>query len=645
MTYSRARTVTRVPHPVISAVSAALGAGHDLAAIESALVQAFCEEQGLTPAHGGVLARTIEPTPGADDARAALAGVGPLNLDALVMAFETLVPASEAVRYGAVFTPEAITSFMARESLDRLTSLGVDLTAATVIDPAVGCGALLVAALRAIIDRTHESPHAVCERLYGADVSADSVARARVLLALTTLYLGDPVEPDLGSRMVVADALLSDWVATFGRATFSLVLGNPPYVRYQHLDAPQRAALAARWASCGKGNFNLYFPFFEVAHQLADPTGSVVAFITPNAFLSSLSGGPLRTWMVTTRYLDDVLDFGHHRVFEALTYTAVTFARRGVGARADAFGYTAVEGLDGLANLPNDWAATRSVTTPYAGLSAAPWKLVGKSAAGVVGRLRHTGTTVAEVADVRFGVATCRDKLYLLRGDLNSRGNYNVVYNSVTYEIEPGATRPCTRVSSVANSTALANDRTRILYPYTLNGGRATVLDEDVLAATYPGAHQYLCAVRGELARRDGGKKTYAAWYAYARTQGLVPSGEKLLTPLYAGRPRFLHDAREDALFINGCAVTRREDAPDWVTLELLEVLLNSGLFHYFVESTAHAIDGGFFAYQKSQIGPFGLVEMAPDEVAALVARPPHDRDLWLAQRYGVPLPAPYVRA
>lgn len=634
-----------MPNLTVTATAAAVAAGHSLQATESALLRMFCRQHDLAPQPDSLLGRLVTASDkDVDAAEEALTGLPELDLDGLVMAFETLVPAEEAKKYGAVFTPETITSFMANEAIDRAAALGINLDGAHVVDPAVGCGALLIAALRSLVERTGQAPHEVANRLYGSDISEDSVTRARLLLALACLYLGDEQEPDTTTTIVVADALLSDWNDVFGRDHFELVLGNPPYVRYQQLPEDLRDALAAKWASCGKGNFNLYFPFFEVAHTLADPAGSVISFITPNAFLSSMSGGLLRQWMTETKYLDDVVDFGHHRVFEALTYTSVTFAHRHPKRKATSFGYTAVNGLPGLAKLKPNWAAKDSVATKWAGLTAAPWRLVGKKAATATGKLTSAGVRLDSIADVRFGVATCRDKLYLLTGDMDSDGNYVKIHNKVTYRIEPGVTLACTRVSSIPTQAALNADKTRIIHPYTVTDGRATVLPEKDLAKKFPGAYAYLCAVRQDLESRDKGKKTYAAWYAYARTQGLAPSGDKLLTPLYAGKPRFMRDARTDSLFINGCSVTMQDTAPGWATLDLLSLILNSGVCHFFVESTANAIDGGFFAYQKTQLSRLGIPRVDAAEVDRVSALPAGEQDDAIASWYGIKLPRKYRR-
>ena len=635
-----------MPNTTVTATLSAIGAGHSLTAIEAALIQLFCEQRGLTPAPESTLAGILaDDSAGILAARQSLAGLETLTLEDLVMAFETLVPPSEAKQYGAVFTPDTITSFMAEEAASRADALGIDLAAARVVDPAVGCAALLVAALRTITSRTGEAPHEVAGRLYGCDISKDSVSRARLLLSITCLYLGDTVEPNLTSNIVVADALLSDWDSVFGRKRFEIVLGNPPYVRFQQLSIEHREQLAARFESCGKGNYNLYFPFFEVAYELADPGGSVISLITPNAYLASMSAGLLRSWMVRTAYLEDVVDFGHHRVFDALTYTAVTFAHRSPSRKSASFRYTALDGLAGLAKLTPNWALKDSVVATWANLTSAPWNLVGKKDAAAVGKLTAAGARLDAIADVRFGVATCRDKLYLLSGEKDSSGNFIKVSGKKTYSIEAGITAPCARVSSLSSQSALDADASRIIYPYTLEDGHAVALDEKLLASNYPGAYAYLRSIRPELERRDKGNKTYAKWYAYARTQSLAPSGDKLLTPLYAASPRFLRDSRVESLFINGCSVTVKPGAPGWVTLDLLALILNSGVCHYFIESTAKAIDGGFFAYQKTQLGQLSIPEINSKEYARICVLSPGGQDRAIAKLYAATIPKRYHRS
>src|SRR5207302_1345055 len=77
---------------------------------------------------------------------------------------------------------------------------------------------------------------------------------------------------DGGTQLQVGDALALDWAAAFpavfARGGFDAVIGNPPYVRQEHLAAhkPQLRGFA-----CYDGAADLYVYFVELAHRLARP--------------------------------------------------------------------------------------------------------------------------------------------------------------------------------------------------------------------------------------------------------------------------------------------------------------------------------------------------------------------------------------
>lgn len=608
---------------------------YDLTEVETALVQLYTRRHELVPVTGGAVAAALT-APANPEVVELLAAADEWSLDSLVTAFELLVPADEAQLFGAVFTPEAITTFMARELCDRASQSGRDLTVLEVADPAVGCGALLLAVLREVVNRTGADAAAVASRFHGFDVSSHSLHRAQILLEIACLELGSQSLPQ--PRLVLGDALmLEENVDGFA----DLLIANPPYVRFQHLPLERREQLSERFATCGPGNFNLYFPFFEISHRMLKP-GGLSALITPNGFFTSMSGKPVRRWMCETAFLDDVFDFGTHRVFRAMTYTAVLFGTRRTAPLEEYAGFGYVTGA-GLADLPEageSWTDAPQHPDPT---GSGNWRLVAPAVRAAITTIAEAGTKLSDVADIRFGLATCRDKLYMLDGTRTATGNFVKTYNGVQYEVEPGLTRRCIKVSGTQSVEELDDAQTRILYPYSLTDGSAVILGEDQLAREFPHAYTYLRAIREELERRDNGRKTYAAWYAYARTQGLVPGAPRLLTPLYAGTPRFLLDTHEDGLFINGCSVTVKDTAPDGVDLEALGWLLNSAVCRFFIETTSVAISNGFFAYQKKQLGALGVLALTEEDRAVLRSATAAGRDKKLAELYGVTLPAEYL--
>src|SRR5690606_35848683 len=148
-----------------------------------------------------------------------------------------------------------------------------------------------------------------------------------------------------------------------------------------------------------------------------------------------------------------------------------------------------------------------------------PWRLCAPAAAGLIDRIVAAAAGVLDdVAVLRGGVATLRDKLFLLSGERTSDGMLVAAYQGRRFEVEPELTLRCVKVPQVASTADLAGVRTRIIYPYERTESGVRVLAEEALAERFPRGFEYLSAVRGELATRDRGRKTYAAWFAYGRT-------------------------------------------------------------------------------------------------------------------------------
>lgn len=554
-----------------------------------------------------------------------------LSVDELVKAFEILVPNSQAKAQGSVYTPESITEFMAREAIEAEVAKGKDPAKLTFFDPAVGCGALLVAAMKVLVEHYGQNPRTIMDRLYGVDINADSVRRAHLLLNLVAKHWGGSG----AAHLVQADALEETWKEDLGKGDFDIVLANPPYVRYQELDQETRKTLAARWQSCGTGNYNLYFAFLELGWKACTGTLAVIA---PNGWLDSLSARPLRSWAKNTQGLESLVNFGHHKVFEVLTYTAISFWDK--QHQSEEINYVELAGLDGLAQLGPNWREEKAAAQTLP--AGKEWKLVTRANQSNLRALQKAQTTLGTQASVRYGIATCRDRLYLLDGRRDEEGNYLQRLGKDTYAIEADLVRPIVKASAIKDQATLNKDPGAAIYPYTLKDGKASIIDEQELNEQYPKALAYFKAIRGQLEERDKGAKTYASWYAYARTQGLVPAGPKLVSPLYAASPRFLLDERKNSLLVNGVSVTVKADAEDWVSLDLLALILNSGITHYFIEATSKAIDGGFFAYQKTQVEALPLIKLEAEQVQELKDADPAKRNAALAQSYGIVLPTRY---
>src|SRR5687768_14484548 len=168
-----------------------------------------------------------------------------------------------------------------------------------ICDPAVGEGVFLVEVVRYLAERTGLDPRGICERcIVGVDIDARAIEVARQALP--------------GADLRVGNALAMEW-----NETFDLVIGNPPYVRQEHL--ADKAQL--RGYRSYDGVADLYVYFLELAHRI----GRRWCFITPNKWMTAAYGAPLRAFLAEQQSVEGVVDMSGVRVFAEDAYACVVW--------------------------------------------------------------------------------------------------------------------------------------------------------------------------------------------------------------------------------------------------------------------------------------------------------------------------------
>ena len=73
--------------------------------------------------------------------------------------------------------------------------------------------------------------------------------------------------------------------------------------------------------------FQPLFCFFELGYQLLKENGRL-GYITPNNYFTSLAAKTLRGFFTSNKCVYRIVDFSHKKVFDAQTYTALTFLNK-----------------------------------------------------------------------------------------------------------------------------------------------------------------------------------------------------------------------------------------------------------------------------------------------------------------------------
>lgn len=304
-----------------------------------------------------------------------------------------------------------------------------DLASLYAVEPAAGEGAFFLPMIRRLLDsiEKHGRPLTdACEALRAYELDERSAAM------VTDLAIAELLRR--GAGVATASAIVHKWVSIGDYLVGSrqerkanLVVGNPPYIRYD--DLPKEAFAGYRDVySTMVGRGDIYIGFIEAGlRQLAE--GGALSFICADRWMRAGYGAELRRLVSRMFAMEVVIEMHDAPVFEnkVSAYPAVIVIRRAAqgpvlvaSAAGDAGPTTSGRSLaSSLADLaegrdgPVGFTATRAARWFRGG---GPWPSVAPHRLAVLQRLEEEFFPVEDESTgtrVGIGVATGNDRVYV----------------------------------------------------------------------------------------------------------------------------------------------------------------------------------------------------------------------------------------
>src|SRR5579872_86167 len=536
---------------------------------------------------------------------------------------------SKSKRQGVVYTPEIITRFLVARTIDlsleeRFAALLVKhgkpvtlrssrdaifaddekaaqigfwkdyiaaLRAFTIVDPACGSGAFLVAAfellareyrgvlelLAALGEAVDFDPfdEIVTKNLYGVDINAESVEITRLALWLKTARNRHRLQ-NLEATIKVGDSLISDkkWTdrpfdwrtafpEAFSKGGFDVVIGNPPYVRMEFIKK-FKPHLEKNYV-VADDRTDLYAYFFEQGVRLLKEGGRL-GFISSSTFFRTGSGERLRTFLSEEISIEAIIDFGDLQIFEGVTtYPAILTLRK----NKDEGGTISFAKIDDL--LPDDLGAVfidKSRTMPRARLGAGSWQLEDDALARLRDKIIKGKKTLGEVYGAPlYGIKTGLNEAFII--DTPTRDRL-VKQDKISAEL----------LKPFLKGEDIKRWRVESEGLFLINTPKGKV-DID----KYPAIRDWLLPFKADLERRA----TKQEWWELQQAQlAYQPqfATEKILYGHFADDRIFTFD--KEGFFSND-----KSYFIPHATFDLL-ALLNSKVGWSFIKSVSPAVRGGF---------------------------------------------------
>jgi len=475
---------------------------------------------------------------------------------------------------GQVYTPLHIV-----EKILGHTQFYSNFSGKKILDPACGDGRFLVPVAQFILQNS--PPELLGQNLLlinGWDIDLEALAICRENL--------DKLVADFDIKIAWNLHQLDALKQIDNEDRFDLIIGNPPYIRIQHLPDDQRKYVQSAYSFCKKGSTDAYVAFFQLASTLLTKQG-ICGFITPNSYFSSETGKALRSFFEWNQNLVHITNYGALRVFENTgTYSAITI-----------FGKVAREHF---------WFEKCDAKYQYSGRKIPFSELKDNKAwqLSVDHQTIRTGTRLGDICQISVGVATLSDAFYMFT-ILEEEGNLVHAINKkgVKAWLEKEILKPIIKGSKLKTSTDPITEY--ILFPYQASAsGKHIIRSEDTLQQHFPNAYKYLTSIQPVLNQRDNGKLNAVSWYAFGRAQGLDSSfGRKIIFSPMNHSPNFVFYENPDCTIYSGYFIKYDGDY-NWLLSQL-----NSKRMADFIAISGRDFQGGYKGYNKKILENFLIID------------------------------------
>lgn len=497
---------------------------------------------------------------------------------------------SEKKLNGVVYTPKWIVSLI----LDNL-DYKKDICDKKIIDPACGEGAFLSGAVERFIFDAEQKKisksgirNALEKNIFGFDIDGTAIKKCIAVLDKIAAKYG---LKNIKWQIIKTDSLDKDFVKKYFDV-FDFVVGNPPYIRIQHLGKERRDKIQNDWYLCKKGSTDIFITFFELGFYLLNKAGKL-GYITPNTYLKTKAGEVLREFIKTSRALKTLVDFEHNQLFEnATTYSVITILDKNHRGKTFALYKGDVENINFIDDVSIE------------NLNSDNWILTSNKILNKIKTIEKRGTPLNKIAKIHVGITTLADNFYIFEGP-KFDGDYAEITlkDNRVFRIEKNILKPIIKASVLKNPNE--KQERYVIFPYRKINNKHVIIPENELKDKFPLTYNYFLAVKENLDKRDKGKPNPVAWYAFGRSQGLDTSfGKKILTSPINLKPNFIVWEKEDFTFYAGYCVKFDGD------LKLLAKRLNSQDMEFYINHISRNYQNNYKSFAKSFIEKFGIVDL-----------------------------------
>jgi len=475
---------------------------------------------------------------------------------------------------GVVYTPYPIVE----KILNDIGYNNNNILGKTILDPACGDGSFIINIVKKIIKYSpKERLRFNLQKIHGWDIDENAinicVKKLNKLILKHNIKINWNIKKNNSLENIHIDNIFNkDEIKNF-----DYIVGNPPYVRIQHLEDTMRKFIQKNYFFCNNGSTDIYIAFFELCYKLLNKNG-ICGLITPNTYFYTETAKKMRDFLVKNKCIKQITNYSDIQMFDNVTtYSAITIIEKKVNHK---FLYQQAIKKD---ELLEKWINVDELSKQNI------WQLTHKNIKN------RKGKKLKDICNIHVGITTLYDKIYIFKTEyIDNDYVYALTKLKGKIKIERSILKPIIKGSRIKSSDQPIEEY--IIFPYQKINEKHKIINENIFREHFPLAYEYLFSLKEELNKRDNGKPI-KPWYAFGRTQSLDNSfGKKIVFSPMNKEPNFILYENEDCTIYSGYFIKYDGD------YEYLLKKLNSKEFNNFIEISSRNFRGGWKAYNKKII-------------------------------------------
>jgi len=286
--------------------------------------------------------------------------------------------------------------------------------------------------------------------------------------------------------------------------SFDIIVGNPPYVRYQSLSQPYISLLKDDnfYGKYLHGNFDLTIPFIAQTLRMLKP-GGLAGLILSSKFMTSSYGKTICNKLSKEACLLEIIDFGDYQVFKGrTTYTCVLlFSKSEPKKTVNIIKFPSGNSNKVIENFPCNEIYE---SVPICNFLTHPWTINTSQNNNIIDLLvNKRNQRISDVFDIVQGVRTGANDVFIVEDNK---------YNSNDKLLSPFVNGNSIKKGYITNVK-------QIIWPYQIIENKIKLLQENEVEEFSPEIYKHLVNNKSKLLERNIDNTNL--WYGYSRPQNL----------------------------------------------------------------------------------------------------------------------------